>query len=283
MKLTFLELIKIFFYKINKSLFYYKYNFKRSIRILFKIDQKIYIQTKKIILPPGHLLTLYDSLYPEYDKFLPNKVKDFKDNESIIDIGANVGDTLVGLLGKNSKPNYHCIEADDYFFKYLKKNKDSLDLNLQKKIFLIKELVGNNLIGNLSESTTGTKSFVPLNTGTRSKKLDEIILEHKIENIKLIKVDVDGYDYDVLFSGINEITKNKPDLFFEYMIINEACYKGYIEFIDKLYKIGYSNWTLLNNYGSIIFQDKSYIDILKFTKSTTKHNIVFDIYCNFEK
>ena len=62
-------MIKVFFEKFSKSLFYFKYKFKRQLRIFFKIDQIIYIENKKIILPPGHLLPLYESLYPKYDKF----------------------------------------------------------------------------------------------------------------------------------------------------------------------------------------------------------------------
>jgi len=43
-----------FIKKIKKILFYYKYNFFRKIRVLFKIDQKILINGQELILPPGH-------------------------------------------------------------------------------------------------------------------------------------------------------------------------------------------------------------------------------------
>jgi len=271
-----------FFLKVSKSLFYFKYKFNQMLRNFFNVDQKTNIGNRKIILPPGHLLSMYISLYEEYDKFLPKIIKNIKQNESIIDIGANVGDTLFRLINSNLNPNYYCIEADDYFFGYLKKNKELLDLNLQNKIVLIKELVGSNLIGNLSQSTTGTKSLVESNTGIKSKTLDEIIIDYKIENIKLIKVDCDGYDYNVVFSAINEIKKNKPDLFFEHMILNEKGYKGYAELIEELFKIGYSNWTVLNNYGSIIFENKSYTDFLRLIKSDIKNKIVLDVYCKWK-
>ena len=98
--------------KRKKIFFYYQYNFLRKIRILFKIDQKILISGQKLILPPGHLLTLYNYLYPKYDKFISELVVNINENESVIDIGANVGDTLIRLIGSNSKPNYYSIEAD---------------------------------------------------------------------------------------------------------------------------------------------------------------------------
>ena len=267
-------------HKLKKKFFYFQYNLTRQIRILFNIDQKILIDGQELVLPPGHLLTLYNYLYPKYDKFLPKLVDNMNENMSIIDIGANVGDTLVRLIASNSKLNYYSIEADEYFFKYLKKNKEKIKLNTQTRIKVIKELVGLNLIGYLSNSSNGTKSLVESSNGLKTKKLDEIILEHNIENIALIKVDVDGYDYNVLLSGMNQIKKYKPVLFFEYMSLNES---GYVDLINKLNEIGYKNWAVLNNYGTIIFENKSYVDILNLIKSETKNNIILDIYCKWTK
>ena len=276
-------MIKSFFRKFNKFLFYLKYNFKRQLRIFFKINQIIYIDNKKIILPPGHLLSLYESVYPKYDKFLPTVIGKIKENEAIIDIGANIGDTLFRLLNINTRPYYYCIEADNFFYEYLQKNKKSLDANIQNKIILIKSLVGDQLIGNLSETTTGTKSLIESDSDIKSKKLDDIIIEYKIKNIKLIKVDVDGFDYNILFSAINELKNNKPDIFFEYMPLDESGKKNYSRLMEKLNQIGYSNWTMLDNYGSIIFENKGYIDVIDKTKSTLIEKNIFDIYCKFEK
>jgi FkbM family methyltransferase len=281
-------MIKSFFRKFNKFLFYLKYNFKRQLRIFFKIDQIIYIDNKKIILPPGHLLSLYESLYPKYDRFLPTVIGKIKENEVIIDIGANIGDTLFRLLNINTRPYYYCIEADNFFFEYLQKNKKSLDVNIQNKIILIKKFVGDQLKGNLSETETkqtltGTKSLIESELGPKSIKLDDIILNYKIKNIKLIKVDVDGYDYSILFSAINELTNNKPDIFFEYLSLDELGKKNYLILIEKLNEIGYSNWTMLDNYGSIIFENKSHIDVINKTNSASINKEVFDIYCKFEK
>jgi len=246
---------------------------------LLKIDQKILINGQELILPPNHLLSIYDYLYPKYDKFISKLVINMKENESVIDIGANIGDTLARLINSNSKPKYYSIEADEYFFEYLKKNKEKIVSSTQNRITLIKELVGMDLIGNLSDTTPGTKSLVESSDGFKTKKLDQIIIEHNIKNIALIKVDVDGYDYNVLLSGMNQIKKYKPILFFEYMSLNEL---GYTDLINKLHEIGYKNWTALNNYGEIIFENKSYTDILRLIKSGETNKIYIDIFCKWE-
>ena len=72
--------------KIKKFFFYYKYNLFRKIRILFKIDQKILIDKHELILPPEHLLSIHNYLYPKYDKFISKLVINIKRDESVIDI-----------------------------------------------------------------------------------------------------------------------------------------------------------------------------------------------------
>ena len=263
--------------KIIKIFFYYKYDLFRKIRILFKINQKIFINGYELILPPGHLLTMYDYLYPQYDKFILKLANTINKDGSIIDIGANVGDTLVRLINSKSESEYYSIEADEYFFKYLKKNERKFSNNSQSNITLIKELVGLDLSGNLTKTDTGTKTLVQGDIGLKSKTLDQIILENNIDDISLIKVDVDGYDFNVLFSGMESIIKHKPKLFFEYMSLNE---KGYVSLIEKLFDIGYKNWTVLDNYGEIMFEKESYSKIIEFIKSNSNNNkIIIDIYC----
>ena len=120
------------------------------------------------------------------------------------------------------------------------------------------------------------KTLIENNSGMKSKKLDEIILDYKIENIALIKVDVDGYDFNVLLSGMEYITKYKPKLFFEYMSLNK---NGYIEIINKLSEVGYKKWTVLNNYGQVIFENKKKSDVIEILSNYNTNKII-DIFCS---
>ena len=263
--------------KFKKIFFYKKYEFLRRLRLIFNIDQKINLYKKSLILPPGHLLSMYNFLYPKYDQFISKQVKKIDNNKSVIDIGANIGDTLFRLYHNNPTLRYYSIEADEYFFKYLEKNKKKLSTNLLQNITLIKELVGLDLSGNLTQNDTGTKTLIEGEVGLKSKTLDEIILEHNIDDISLIKVDVDGYDFNVLFSGMKSIIKYKPKLFFEYMSLNQ---KGYVSLIEKLFDIGYKNWSILDNYGEIMLENESYSKIIEFIKSNSNNNkIIIDIFC----
>jgi hypothetical protein len=147
---------------------------------------------------------------------------------------------------------------------------------------LIKLLVGQKLQGKLIVNH-GTKSLLvnsknsDANKVIKSKNLDEIIVKYNIKNIKLIKCDVDGYDYNFILSGINYIKKNTPDIFFEYHKLNESSQVNYISIINILFDIGYKNWTLLNNYGKIIFKKINKKDLINLINSNEK---IFDIYCS---
>ena len=63
---------------------------------------------------------------------------------------------------------------------------------------------------------------------------------------------------------------------------NENDKYFYINLLSRN-EIGYKNWSVLNNYGAIIFENKGYIDILNLIKLETKNNIILDIYCKWTK
>lgn len=268
--------------QINKILFYFFYKLKKKLRILLSLNQHITLGRLKIILPPDHNLSLYNKLYPQYDIFISTIVKDYPKNKSVIDIGANIGDTVCRLIQSNKKLHYYSIEADDFFFNYLNENVKNFKKKFPYKIDLIKLLVGQKLKGKLI-GNYGTKSLLKKSKDSdsskviKSKTLDEIIIKNNIKNISLIKCDVDGYDYNVIFSGINYIKKFTPDIFFEYYKLNRNSQINYIGIINILFDIGYKNWTILNNYGKVLFKQINKKDLINLINSNHK---IFDIFCS---
>ncbi len=276
--------MNIFKKNLKEIFYYYIYNFLRQFRILFKLDQSILVDKYKIVLPPEHLLSLYNNnniaTYRDYDNFLPNFIK-YRKNLTIIDIGANVGDTLVRMLSANKNHKYYCIEADNFFFKYLKKNTDEIINNDPEiNISIIKELVGNEISGyfQIRRGTTGSIIDKPSqnNQKINSKKLDDIIYENKIENVSLIKVDTDGFDVSVLSSGYETIKNYKPFLFFEYMKKDDNHLNEYLKFINHLQKLNYKEFIILDSHGKTILKTRN-VDDVNFTLSSSNN---IDIFCS---
>ena len=246
---------------------------KKKLRALSNIPITYQYKNFSIKLPADHYLPDLKKSYPKYDRFLPHLSKYILKNETIIDIGANVGDTLAGMAEQNSTVNYICIEPDDSFFYLLEKNiiriKNSVkDLNVQT----IKALVGKNISDVTLVGKNGTKCAVIKKNGLiKSHLLDEIILNKK--NIRLLKSDVDGFDYDVLDSSMSIIEKNKPIIFFECHYDFEYQKLGYINTLRQLEIISYCYWIVFDNFGEVMVKTNDVSTIIQLIDYVWQQNI----------
>lgn len=209
-----------------------------------------------IYLPANHMLPTYQKQHPKYDRFLPHLARYIRPSETIIDIGANVGDTLAGMAEQNSTASYICIEPDELFYWFLEENIQRIKLcKKDLQVQTINALVGKNISGVSLEGHGGTKHAVMNKEGgIQSKSLNELLEKTFYQNIRILKTDVDGFDYDVLQSSISVIHDHKPIIFFECQY--DFCYQkeGYEKLFHSLESEGYSDWTIFDNFGEIIIR-----------------------------
>ena len=206
-----------------------------------------------IHLPPNHLLAENQQFHPKYDRFLPLLASYINPSDIIVDIGANVGDTLASMIDRNPAPHYICIEADSFFFRYLTENIKRIKQSLPNtSITTIQALIGKSLSGVTLSGNNSTKNAV-LNGGTlSSQSLDTILPGDK--KIRVLKSDVDGFDYDVLDSSLSLIKQSTPILFFECQYEFEYQKTGYLNTIKTLSQLGYCDWVLFDNFGEVIIR-----------------------------
>lgn len=134
----------------------------------------------------------YQKKFPLYDKFLPILAKYLPLEGTIIDIGANIGTTTLGMRKECYNPII-AIENDPKALKYLAQN--------------------------LTE--TDNVTIIP---DSILYCLDKL---RNMQNIVLYKSDIDGYDWVVL-KGID--LSDEPIIFFENEVRNyskELFYEGY--------------------------------------------------------
>lgn len=225
-----------------------------------------------IQLPTDHMLPVYQKQHPKYDRFLPHLAKYLQPSATVIDVGANVGDTLAGMVEQNSTVSFVCIEPDDLFYQLLEKNIQHIKLSKTNlKVQTIKALVGNNISGVSLEGQGGTKHAVINKEGRlKSQSLDKLLTEivslvdgkYHNQNIRIIKTDVDGFDYDVLNSSKQIIKKYKPIIFFECQYNFSYQKEGYEKLFDTLELQGYSDWTIFDNFGEIIIRTSN-VEVIK--------------------
>jgi len=225
-----------------------------NLKIFQNIKRKHNYKNFSIILPFNHSLPQYQRSFPKYDKILPIISKYISNNKTIIDVGANVGDSLAAMVDSNSRSTYLCIEPEDEFYTYLKKNIKIINKKIPHlKVYSLKELVGKKIKDASLNKKNGTAKASLINGNIMSKSLDDIIDNNKdIDEVGFIKIDVDGYDYDALESSLKTIKKHKPLLFFECYYESVHQKLNYENIIKKLYKLGYSRWTVFDNFGETI-------------------------------
>lgn len=212
-----------------------------------------------LALPPGHLLPLYRKIHPRYDSFLPYLVSNLGSDGAVVDVGANVGDTLAGMAEENSSLKYICIEPDDEFHDYLLRNVKEMSNALPGlKVEVVKALVGKRVNGAELKGQGGTKTAVMTGAGIlRSRSLDELLSASDRERVRLIKSDVDGFDFDVILSAELTLRDSGAILYFECHFSDVIQRQGFDELFDYLERCGYSDWVIFDNYGSLLLRTSS--------------------------
>ena len=166
-----------------------------------------------------------------YDKFFFIGQNILPQKFNFIDIGCSRGFFSLYLLGlQNFKGTGLCI---DPLSKALQDFKEILKLNKKSKIKLINGIISNkkkiktkiykvskqgyySIIKNISFADKLPKGKKPESFLTNSYKLDNLVKTKKlISNIKFIKIDAEGAEYEILLSAKKTIKKFKPIFYCE--------------------------------------------------------------------
>lgn len=250
------------------------------------IKRTFIINGNPISLDYAHKLPDYQKRHPLYDRFLPHLASYLQKNSVVIDVGANVGDTLCGMAGANKTLQYICIEADNDFFDDLKKNSEILKNKLNcLNITLVKQFIGND-IDSVNLSGSGGTKHAEIGGNIKSKTLYQVVFDLKIsiDRVRLIKTDVDGFDWDVIRSAYN-LLGNHPYIYFECQYDNSGQLNSYKEMFDELLKIGYVNYSIFDNFGQYICtlsDSKNIVELLDYVanqnfKNHTRTIFYYDI------
>ena len=172
------------------------------------------------------------------DAAIKNQI--LKDNPIIFDVGAHEGESIVRFKNIFKDPLIHSFEPQEKSFNILKRIKND---NI---------IINNFALGSKEEtkdfyinSNDATSSFVPLDNTSKHldgitkvknqkifiKKLDDYVEENKISCIDLLKIDVQGYEPEVLLGSLKSLS-NKIK-----MIEVEICFVEYYKNISSFYII----------------------------------------------
>lgn len=190
-----------------------------------------------------------------YDYFSPQEImflKKFIDvNDNVIEIGTNIGCHTIPLSYNNPKGRYYCFEPQKYVFDILTENvkmnnrKNVIPFNCglgeqNKTIYYNMHTLHSNNSGAFALNQIGAVDVKGDNKYELDIKnincINEIV---NLPNLKLIKMDVETMEYEIIVTMKDIITKFKPIIFVEY---GPGTFEDICVFLNNLgYKIFWFN------------------------------------------
>lgn len=172
---------------------------------------------------------LYWQGFQEADEGVLRLIKRHLPNDGIfIDIGANIGSFTLVAARIASQGKVHAFEPSDHHFKRLSRNVALNDFNnvvLNKKglndevgfatLFLpnLSGEINNSGAASLYSSTNA--SDIQVTENVELIPLDDYIHEHGVDRIDLIKIDIEGAEFNALRGSLATLQRFRPIVLME--------------------------------------------------------------------
>jgi len=186
--------------------------------------------------------------YP--DKGFDNFLTLIKENAIVLDIGANIGTTTLKLAKKANKGKVISYEPSKPTFERLREN---VAMNNFANIFPQNTGIGDSIaefpLHNIDVTNPGMNRIIQdqsrIPDGIPAETIRITTLENSmraigIDKIDAIKIDVEGFEYQVINGSLELLKKNKPFLFIELIddnLKNNNCNAN--QFVGLLRALNY--------------------------------------------
>ena len=202
----------------------------------------------KVKMNLSHDLAFNIKNYPSYNQNLGEvaaiMAKKYP-NMRIIDVGANVGDS-VAIIQHKINAEFLCIEGNPKFIPLLKENQKNLGNIEIEQCFVGEETSKAKPVNNL-----GTAYLEKDEDGIDIKTISSVIENHpNFKFTKLIKIDTDGFDNKIIRGAKAFLLESKAAIFFEYdpFYLAKQQEKG-TDIFEFLVGLGYAKFVIFNNFG----------------------------------
>jgi FkbM family methyltransferase len=207
-------------------------------------------------MPPDHLLPFYLGAHPLLDQPLAELAERIATRDGhlhAIDVGANIGDTTALMAARVRSATFLCVEGSDKYLPYLRANIARLPPGTTT--FLEALLLGEkDELAAVSLSTQFGTGFLSATPGARTpiRALDSVLEEGPYRGLpwNLLKLDTDGYDFNILKGAERLLKERGPAIFFEYVpqLFHDQGTDP-MEVFRWLADRGYSEFTMFTNFG----------------------------------
>ncbi len=210
---------------------------------------------EKISLPYSY--KKFDWYYP-YAEMQSKKwvVDNVKKNWTIIDVGANIGyySLLFAKLAKQG--TIHAIEPTTSY-NLLQKN---IEHHKAENIVTYDVALGKES-GKFTEKIFKIWGDPPETLETEFFSLDDFVINNKINNVDLVKIDTDGYDLEILQGSKNVIEKFNPWVMIEFSYALQTRGFEVGQLIEELISQGFKQGLLLDHNNIITKREENPLSI----------------------
>ena len=206
-------------------------------------------------MPMSHLIPLYLDVHEYYDR-LPKRLSNFVTNKyghlNCIDVGANIGDTIAAFYTDENNI-FLAIEANPKFYKILESNWGS-KANVSLVAALCSSHNDNGIFAVNEDKGTAIISQEENGISMSIRTLDSIVKDHPASaNFNVLKIDTDGYDFEVISGSLGIIKENLPAIFFECSPFeNDNYVEDCLHSLNLFKDIGYNNFILYDHLGYLL-------------------------------
>ena len=205
------------------------------------------------------------------ERWLVKRLSSSRKSCTFVDIGANAGDWSAMVLDVAPAAKVYVVEMIPSFASKLRHR-------FSERVTVIEAALSDQR-GPVTAYRLGGGGRIPigLGAGKKSKEVfdlqtrrgDDIVAEHDVDDIALIKIDVDGYDVLALRGFLSAIKKQRPVVQFEYsrFYIFTRCYlkDAYELFSSMDYQVGrlMPGWIAFSEYttGLEMFKSNNFVAV----------------------
>lgn len=176
------------------------------------------VHGRQFVANNGNTYPLYIRLHPSYNTPLIEVVHLAYEAKGspicYVDIGAATGDSIL-LVHANCPGEIaatYCVDGDDEFLDYLRVNTADIPGCKIRRAMLS---AAGSKVRELVRVHGGTASSIGSNT-VDSSTLDAVIAEDRVGPVDVLKIDVDGYDGQILRGAPDVLRRDRPAVIFEW-------------------------------------------------------------------
>lgn len=207
-----------------------------------------------MLMPLSHRMPLYRNMFRRYDeapKRLSDYIRESRGSLSMIDVGANIGDTVL-TTNPGTNDGYLAIEPHPDFIEYLRSNVGSI-AGIVIEQLACGQTEGVVAIGEAARGTARNDEGSPA-ASVRMRPLDDVWEDvWGGRRVDFLKIDTDGFDVDVLIGALRLIESQEPWILYECDIaLTLDGFDRHFEIFSALRSVGYERIIAFDNFGNML-------------------------------